>query len=302
MQSAAFREISSLGEALQATSARRSVFGAASIDIQRSLPAWLGSAGYEAALGTLSATKALDAIRRDSAAYRTTLGNLSATKALGTIWRDSAAYKATHLASVNGFRVDIEDLFGDKHANALIENGWYVLLDAPEPSLRAIAELFRTDPDAANERMCELVRSQVDSIENDVVEQFPRRAEILRDAFAAHRQGTFSLSIPVFIAQTDGCWYERCGRNLFGDNIDETIENAMVGRTRGGITEQLLRSLTNSQWQLRQSKKERAADFCELNRHQVLHGEVTDYDTEKNSLKAITLLHFSSVMLPRSGE
>ena len=97
-------------------------------------------------------------------------------------------------------------------------------------------------------------------------------------------------------------WLDRCGRNLFGGNIDETIEIAMAGHVRGGIAGKLLRSLTNSQWQLRQSKKERAAGFGELNRHQVLHGEVTDYDTEENSLRAIALLHFSGFMLPSSDE
>ena len=38
--------------------------------------------------------------------------------------------------------------------------------------------------------------------------------------------------------------------------------------------------------------------FSELNRHQVLHGEVTEYGTEQNSLKAISLLNYCAFVLP----
>ena len=348
MQSAAFSEINSLGEALQATSARRSEFGAASIDIQGSLAAWQGSARYEVVLGTLSATKALDAIGRDSAAYgkafgtlsttealdvigrdsaaygkafgtlstsealgaasydaarcEAAFGTLSATKALDALWRDSAACKAIHLASVQSLRVDIEDLFREEHANTLIENDWCVPMHASERQVVAVAELFKTDPDAATDRMCELVRNQIDSIETDVVQQFPHRETILREAFTAHRQRMFNLSVPVFIAQSDGFWHERCGHNLFGDNIRDVIAATQGERVKGGIIERLLQSLTNPKWKLRQSRKKRAVGFSDLNRHQVLHGEVTDYGTEENSLKAIALLHFSSVILPSPEE
>ena len=368
LQFAAFKDIKSLGEALQASSARRSVFGATSIDIQGSLPAWQGSAGYDASLGTLSATtkaldaigrdsatyktafgtlsatralstasydtarygaslgtlsattkaldaigrdsatyktafatlnasKALDAIGRDSAAYKIAFGALSATEALGTIWRDATAYKATHPASIHSFQVDVEDLLGDEHVNTLIENDWCVPMHASDRQVISIAELFETDPDAATECMCELVRNQIDSIEAEVVQQFPHRAAILRETFTAHRQQMFNLSVPVFLTQTDGFWHERCGHNLFGDNIRDTIAATQGGRVKGGIIECLLQSLTNPRWKLRQSRKKRTAEFANLNRHQVLHGEVIDYGTEENSLKAIALLHFSSVIL-----
>ena len=39
-------------------------------------------------------------------------------------------------------------------------------------------------------------------------------------------------------------------------------------------------------------RAERGDPFVGLNRHQVLHGESVDYDTEQNSLKAISLLTY----------
>ena len=40
------------------------------------------------------------------------------------------------------------------------------------------------------------------------------------------------------------------------------------------------------------SESAREETFNELNRHQVLHGEVTDYGTEQNSLKMISFLSY----------
>ena len=306
--------------------AYKTAFGVTSADILGPAAAWKDTARYDTIVGSLSAvTETFDAAWKNAAAYKTAFGVTSAdilgpaaawkdtarydtivgslsavTETFDAAWKNAAAVKAAHLTCVTGLRIDFEDLFGDEHANTLIEHGWCALMDAPESSLRAVAELFRTDPEAANERMRELVRSQVDSIERDVVEQFPRREEVLRDAFGAHRQGKFTLSVPVLMAQIDGFWYERSGRNLFGTPIEETIEFAMVGHARDGIAGQLLRSLANERWPLRQSKKERAVGFSGLNRHKVLHGEDTDYGTEEHSLKMIALLHFSSAMLSRS--
>ena len=190
-------------------------------------------------------------------------------------------------------------LIGSEGFEVLIENGWYVFADMSARDVRAIADQFQSDPDAANERMCQWVRDRVDQIEAELTQEFPRRAAILVDAFAAHRQGTFNLSVPVFIAQADGIWHERSGHNLFSDKLDQTVQAALGNRVRGGIADRLLQTLTSEQWKLRQSKNQRASGFSELNRHQVLHGEVTDYGTEENSLKAIAMLHFSHFVLRR---
>jgi len=45
------------------------------------------------------------------------------------------------------------------------------------------------------------------------------------------------------------------------------------------------------------SQNERHDGFSELNRHMVLHGESLDYGTEKNSLKAISLINYVSIVL-----
>ncbi|WP_323673042.1 hypothetical protein [Candidatus Poriferisodalis multihospitum] len=193
--------------------------------------------------------------------------------------------------------VDPTGILDSEHVAELITRGWCVPLHASEEEARAIAEQFTHDEARAHERMCQLIRDHIDSIETEVAQECPHRQSILRDAFAAHRDGTFNLSVPIFLAQSDGIWHERCGHNLFGGNIHDVIAAAQGGRAKGGIIERLLQALTNAEWKLRQPRKKRPAGFSDLNRHRVLHGEATDYGTEINSLQAIALLHFSSAIL-----
>lgn len=203
---------------------------------------------------------------------------------------------------VTRYRVDPTDLVDSEHLAVLIANDWYLPFEASDAEIRAVVEQFRHDKAGANERMCRLIRDHLDRIETDIAQQSPHREAILREAFAAHREGRFSLSIPAILPQIDGIWHERCGHNLFGSDIRKVIAAAQDPQLKGGFIARLLQSLTNPDWKLRQPRRKRAAGFVALNRHQVLHGEVTDYGTEENSLKAIALLHFSSVVLPSPAD
>ena len=51
-----------------------------------------------------------------------------------------------------------------------------------------------------------------------------------------------------------------------------------------------LKQFLNNELPIRLSENARTLDFKHLNRHQIVHGEITDYNTEINSLKAISLL------------
>ena len=50
------------------------------------------------------------------------------------------------------------------------------------------------------------------------------------------------------------------------------------------------------------SQYERDESFNELNRHQVMHGEVVNYGTEINSLKSISLLNYVVQVLDDDDE
>ncbi|MOA18770.1 hypothetical protein D3C78_1391090 [compost metagenome] len=130
----------------------------------------------------------------------------------------------------------------------------------------------------------------------------------------AHREfgeGAYTLSIPVFLAQADGIFSEITSiKSPMGKDRGKEL-------TRGGeqvkaaigddtdANQLLFPILQLHEFDILKSQKDRDAKctasgktFDALNRHQVMHGEVSDYGTELNSLKAFSLLVFVALHVP----
>ena len=115
---------------------------------------------------------------------------------------------------------------------------------------------------------------------------------MLEDAFNAHREGKFTLSVPVLLIQADGMWYDKFQSNFFSSKArDQTVKSVLSTNAQRFFKALYFKPLFSSSLPLWQSESEREASFDELNRHQVLHGEVVDYYTEQNSLKIIAFLN-----------
>ena len=69
-------------------------------------------------------------------------------------------------------------------------------------------------------------RERIDSIERDLSGAYPRRSQILHDAFEAHRTGKYTLSIPVFLSQADGIWYDQFSKDLFRSGMSGATSKA----------------------------------------------------------------------------
>ena len=130
-------------------------------------------------------------------------------------------------------------------------------------------------------------------IEGVLIESYPDRGRLLQQAFEAHREGKYGLSIPVFLTQADGIFWERTpGRkNLFISGQRESTCKEYVSQISDSYILAYLHPLS-IRLPLWMHETERGDPFVGLNRHQVLHGESVDYDTEQNSLKAISLLNY----------
>ena len=139
-------------------------------------------------------------------------------------------------------------------------------------------------------------REDTDTIKQRLATQFPDRAQVIIDAFAAHRQSKFNLSVPVFLAQADGIAWDRLGKTLFSSKTIQEPED-LASKVNEGILRKLFLGLMWPEWPLALPESQRPEDFSGLNRHQVLHGEVADYGTEANSLQAMALLNFCSFIL-----
>ena len=190
-------------------------------------------------------------------------------------------------------------LVKQEDVNTLMQNGWYPPSDASSVEVRLLAEGFEEDAESANHMLIERYRSRLDDIESNLRSTFPHRADILGDAFEAHRQEKYNLSVPLLLIQADGIWRDRLSRNVFHGGIASAVKD-LVNKVPDETLREFARGLSYKRIPLALSEKDRGPEFSELNRHQVLHGEVTEYGTEKNSLKAVAFLNFCALVLPDS--
>lgn len=188
---------------------------------------------------------------------------------------------------------------------ALGNHGWFFDLEMTLPFLWELENaLNEGDVKEAEAALVDYFRENLQSTENRIIAKFPRRKKIINSAFNAHKRGEYELSIPIFLAQTDGICYEVINQHLFirvrGEKKPNTaiyVDSVASDTFRHSLLSPLSQPLPISM-----SKHERDESFNELNRHQVMHGESLDYGTEFNSLKAISLLSYVTQVLPLDDE
>ena len=173
------------------------------------------------------------------------------------------------------------------------EEGWFLDPEMPASLLQKIERLFDEHPDEIAEGLSHFFRTRLDVIEEALIDSYPHRGHLFQQAFEAHREGKYGLSIPVFLTQADGIFWERTPerQNLFRSGQRESACNEYVSQISDTYILAYLHPLSII-LPLWTTQNERDDSFVGLNRHQVLHGESVDYGTEQNSLKAISLLSY----------
>lgn len=186
-------------------------------------------------------------------------------------------------------------LFEQESLRKLAQHGWYPPRNKSLVQLSLWAEGLE-DPDedraeSAHQIGLNIFRDDAHKIKQTLIEQFPCRASILQEAFDAHWGGRYNSSVLMFLVQADGICQE-----VIGESIYSAMTIAKAGDLADNIQEGILRALfMGMMWKERPltlSHKTRPGGFSGLNRHQVVHGESTDYGTEENSLKAMSFLNF----------
>ena len=196
----------------------------------------------------------------------------------------------------------------ERNRNALQilgEKGWFPHLDKSLVFLLKIDHLLIEDPNGVSAWLCDFFRERLNDIEQELVEAYPQRKRPLHDAFEAHREGKYSLSVPVFFAQADGIFLEKSveKKSLFiAKERKEAVEK--YASQFSGFNADFLQPLKIllPLWKSERQRESSFETFTALNRHQVLHGESVDYDTEENSLKIISLLNYLHWILNMNEE
>jgi len=184
--------------------------------------------------------------------------------------------------------------------------GWHVSLREVLTLVKAIEDLEPGDLDAY---MADYFRQCLNAFACALIEKYPDREKPISAAVHAHQElgdDGYLLSIPVFIAQADGICAEWLGIEQPlskskgpGASIRAATHAQQVIQGDSHSAELLhpLFELHNSDF-LKGSKQRGAGTFDALNRHQVMHGETSDYGSEVNSLKAFSFLVFVGLHLP----
>jgi hypothetical protein len=175
----------------------------------------------------------------------------------------------------------------------LADQGWYIDGDFGAGAAGDLVRGFRSgNHEWVNSQLVDDYKQRLPAIKAALFERYPNRAKVLRAAFAAHERGEYELSVPVFLAQADGICYDVTKQSMFLKSdgkpaVARYAESFDPDEFHAAVLTPLKRVHP-----IALSQKERPKDFNGLNRHQVLHGEAVNYDTELNSFKAISLLSY----------
>lgn len=181
---------------------------------------------------------------------------------------------------------------------ALAELGWfanpYMTLAVTEYLADAIK---KKDFDQIDKIMKNFITEQFDEIEAMLVSYSTKRKRVLTAAFQAHRNQEYALSVPILISQSEGIWKDFIGINadLFGMDRESVAKGNPIPKSKryleqkSGLDDLTIKAFYNPLC-IVTSLNQKSADAQYINRHGILHGEHYDYDTEINSLKAISWL------------
>ena len=184
----------------------------------------------------------------------------------------------------------------EKGLQIIAEEGWFFDPEMPFNFLLKMEVLVKEDTKEFSSQLNDYFvghfGEQLDNIEKKLFISYPHRERLLLEAFSAHRRGEYSLSVRAFFSEADGIFGEIFpGKSLFIRGQRKSAINEYASGTQSLFLRKYYR-LFLLKLPLWASESERDGSFSGLNRHQVLHGESLDYDTEENSLKAISLLCF----------
>jgi hypothetical protein len=188
---------------------------------------------------------------------------------------------------------------------ALAEGWFFGWHDHLQGVMELVETLGANRSNPLDDIMTAYYRLNLQPFADQLIITYPHRADAIKAAVSAHMSSTgggYFLSVPVFIAQADGLAGEVTGKSSIA-------EAGRALRARYADDAEMLdllhpffdlhaSSFMMSAKVRRESERTSGRSFTALNRHQVMHCEVSDYGTELNSLKAFSFLVFAGLHMP----
>jgi hypothetical protein len=191
----------------------------------------------------------------------------------------------------------------------LVDRGWYLPVGLFALSrVREISNMVEKDEHKKVEAfMHKYAESRVvPAVREAAPELFPRREEIIRQTLEAHENEHYTLTVPTFLSQAEGMFFEGLESHFYDEDereeslrqlkrdpdtafailtMDHLFRPGPLHEDYSGNPREVARSRDSS-----------------FNRHLILHGHSTDYHTEANSLRAIALVGLTCRLVRRLDE
>lgn len=186
----------------------------------------------------------------------------------------------------------------EERLKTLARSGWFIDAEMSLPTIRRLHEAMSSGRDSEAEQwLSDYYRREGAAICERLCAHHPARAALILDAYRAHEEGRYALSIPVFLLQADGLAHD-LGPNiqLFSKDVSRGVQRLLEALPAGSM-ERVFLSVFAENCVLVMNTKHLPPDFNGLNRHEVLHGSSVRYATEINSLRALSVLTHASLAL-----
>jgi len=168
------------------------------------------------------------------------------------------------------------------------ESGWYLDGELGMSELWELEQLLLAGKlSEVDVILIQHYEDRLPEIESFLIEVLPHRERIFRAAFLAHRRGEFELSVPVLLAQSDGACLDLTGYQFFmrkagkpqvAQHIADVAFDAFSAAVLSPLANILPINASEGE-RNRRVEDQGLISWRELNRHQVLHGESSDYGT-----------------------
>jgi hypothetical protein len=180
----------------------------------------------------------------------------------------------------------------------LSDEGWYIDYGTAVKTLSGLyLHQIRNNSEVLDTFMIKFYKKKFRKICSFFKKKHPSRYPILEKAFKAHKRGEFELSIPVFLTQIEGLFYDLTNKEIFSKGRGKLKENTARSWVDSKENETIALRLAIIE-PLRENENI-SASFSDsekfpnvLNRNKILHGRDISYPSELNSYKAISLLIF----------
>jgi archaellum component FlaC len=186
-----------------------------------------------------------------------------------------------------------------EHLLLIAQQGWFIDLESELnlPS-RVAYKIQDREFDDADALLIDYYNENLDLIFERLVNRHPNRKEILVQIMKAYRDKSYSMLIPVVLTQVDGICFDFTKAKFFIKERKNYLPQVTseIEKLAGNFLDIYLSPLQN-QTPIMAREQDISLFPCHLNRHEILHGINTEYGSEINSLKVISLLKYISDLL-----